>query len=62
MPLPIFCGNQFMPVGEDLVARGENVPIGAVLEVDFMQRSGKKAAGRVLDGRTWDEFPTQGPQ
>ena len=23
----------------------------------FMVRIGKKAAGRMLDGRTWDEFP-----
>lgn len=23
----------------------------------FVQRIGKKAAGRILDGRTWDEFP-----
>ena len=23
-----------------------------------MRRLGKKAAGRELDGRTWDEFPT----
>lgn len=23
----------------------------------FMQRLGKKAAGRLLDGRTWDEMP-----
>jgi protein gp37 len=24
----------------------------------IVNRVGKKAAGRVLDGRTWDEFPT----
>lgn len=23
----------------------------------FVQRIGKKTAGRTLDGRTWDEFP-----
>ncbi|MEU8151729.1 phage Gp37/Gp68 family protein [Nonomuraea sp. NPDC048901] len=27
-----------------------------------MARVGKKAAGRLLDGRTWDEFPTVTPQ
>jgi protein gp37 len=26
----------------------------------WMQRVGKKAAGRTLDGRTWDEFPAPG--
>lgn len=26
----------------------------------FLERVGKKAAGRLLDGRTWDEFPAQG--
>jgi protein gp37 len=25
---------------------------------EFMLRLGKKEAGRVLDGRTWDEYPT----
>jgi protein gp37 len=25
----------------------------------YMARIGKHAAGRVLDGRTWDEYPTQ---
>jgi protein gp37 len=24
-----------------------------------MERIGKKAAGRLLDDRTWDEFPTE---
>lgn len=27
-----------------------------------MQRFGKKAAGRLLDGRTWDEFPMPAPE
>jgi len=31
--------------------RGEGLP------VETMSRVGKKAAGRLLDGRTWDEFP-----
>ena len=26
-----------------------------------MVRVGKKAAGRLLDGRTWDEFPAPSP-
>lgn len=26
----------------------------------WMQRDGKKAAGRMLDGRTWDQFPAEG--
>ncbi len=26
----------------------------------WLRRVGKKKAGRMLDGRTWDEFPTQG--
>lgn len=26
-----------------------------------MRKAGKKAAGRVLDGRTWEEFPTEVP-
>jgi len=37
--------------------------LGAVRPRDYaalwarMARTGKKAAGRELDGRTWDEFP-----
>jgi len=27
---------------------------------EVLRRVGKKAAGRVLDGRTWDEFPHLG--
>ena len=27
---------------------------------DISARVGKKAAGRLLDGRTWDEFPEAG--
>jgi protein gp37 len=30
-------------------------PVGSV----FMRRVGKKAAGRLLDGRTWDELPVK---
>lgn len=30
--------------------------------VETMERVGKKAAGRLLDGRTWDEFPGQEAQ
>ena len=30
----------------------------APLNEDTMQRVGKKVAGRLLDGRTWDEMPT----
>jgi len=29
---------------------------------DALYRVGKKAAGRLLDGRTWDEFPVEGGQ
>jgi protein gp37 len=29
-------------------------PVG----VEWMMRTTKHAAGRVLDGRTWDEYPT----
>jgi protein gp37 len=32
-------------------------PHGCVLH-EILRRVGKKAAGRELDGRTWDEFPT----
>lgn len=35
--------------GSDLGAEGDNHA--------WMQRAGKKAAGRLLDGRTWDEAP-----
>jgi len=31
--------------------------LGPVEELREMHRVGKKAAGRLLDGRTWDEFP-----
>lgn len=29
---------------------------------DAKGRFGKAAAGRLLDGRTWDEFPTPNPE
>lgn len=37
--------------------------VGAGVPFHFKQHGGvrKKAAGRVLDGRTWDEFPTVAP-
>jgi len=41
-------------------ARGEDIPLDVMTNmsaVAFMKRVGKKAAGRMLDGRTWDEFP-----
>ncbi|MBS1691239.1 MAG: DUF5131 family protein [Actinobacteria bacterium] len=34
----------------------QDAPHGLVLH-EILQRVGKKAAGRELDGRTWDEFP-----
>lgn len=41
--------------GRPLVA----VPIaGPDTRMELMDRVGKKAAGRTLDGRTWDEYPT----
>ena len=37
---------------------GEETGAGLMLEHDtFAVRVGKKAAGRELDGRTWDEMP-----
>jgi len=44
-------------------ARGEDIPLDVMTNmsaVAFMKRVGKKAAGRMLDGRTWDEFPDLG--
>lgn len=40
--------------GQDLAAEGGNHV--------WMNRAGKKAAGRLLDGRTHDAFPATGPQ
>jgi len=40
------------PTGKTLATRDGPVPI-----LQGMQRVGKKAAGRTLDGRTWDELP-----
>ena len=36
---------------------GEYAPIPQVTGPDLIERVGKRAAGRVLDGRTWDEYP-----
>ena len=44
-------------------ARGEDIPLSVMTNmsaVAFVKRVGKKAAGRMLDGRTWDEFPDLG--
>ena len=30
---------------------------GNVEDVEMVMRVGKHAAGRLLDGRTWDQFP-----
>lgn len=30
-----------------------------IIDGEIMHRVGKKAAGRLLDGRTWDEYPTR---
>jgi protein gp37 len=48
---------EWAPAGE--VAR-EHWPIGVPLGLDTVVRWGKKAAGRTLDGRTWDEIPVGG--
>ena len=41
---------------------GEHAPQGwAVGSEGPMVRMGKKAAGRELDGRTWDEYPAVTP-
>jgi hypothetical protein len=38
--------------------RGDKSNAGEMLDADTIAiRVGKKAAGRELDGRTWDEFP-----
>ena len=29
--------------------------------IEWLRRVGKKAAGRLLDGRTWDEMPAVRP-
>jgi protein gp37 len=42
----------------DAVANDGNLSIDDPrLDVVMMSKIGKKAAGRVLDGRTWDELP-----
>lgn len=47
----------FSPVS-DGKTRYESVQSGVTMDEPFpMYRVGKKAAGRLLDGRTWDEFP-----
>lgn len=38
-------------------ARGEDVPLELATGCAYMRRVGKKASGRELDGRTWDEYP-----
>ncbi len=38
-----------------------NDPTGEVFQGTRMRRVGKKAAGRHLDGRTWDQFPRLEP-
>lgn len=40
-----------------LFDRGEEVQISTMTSVSYIKRVGKKAAGRWLDGRTWDEYP-----
>lgn len=38
---------------------GEWAPDGTIAGVEHMRKIGKHAAGRILDGRTWDEYPVQ---
>ncbi len=44
---------------EDMGFSGANPANWHTLNPTSMSRVGKKAAGRLLDGRTWDEFPTE---
>lgn len=44
------------PIGEALISIVTTGATGA--PVSTMRRTGKKAAGRELDGREWSEFPT----
>jgi protein gp37 len=37
---------------------GEWAPVSKEGSDQSMSRVGKRAAGRLLDGRTWDEIPT----
>jgi protein gp37 len=45
------------PRYQDIGLAGETVGLGAYPGIVRMRRVGKKAAGRLLDGRTWDEMP-----
>jgi protein gp37 len=42
---------------QDVSPAGETVGLGAYPGIVRMRRVGKQAAGRVLDGRTWDQTP-----
>ena len=46
-------------IEDDLCSNCEGLEAVPERPVEF-DRVGKKAAGRVLDGRTWDEFPVMG--
>jgi protein gp37 len=50
-PLSTVSGHQELPFGNYIIPSAGNPGFGFI-------RKGKTAAGRILDGRTWDEFPT----
>lgn len=58
---------QYRPGGDVAQPASWISPDGRPCSADYpdataMVRVGKKAAGRVLDGRTWDQYPTRTPQ
>jgi hypothetical protein len=44
----------------DPIAARDEMRLEMVEELNQWRRVGKKKAGRLLDGRTWDEYPGQG--
>lgn len=64
---PVEAGQQSLPSDIKWVFDdGTTAPVGQLLTSDqrtagpvLMRKVGKHAAGRVLDGRTWDEFPAE---
>jgi len=52
---------EFAPIGMLARGIGRRTFVGTNLDGQMMLRYGKKLAGRLLDGREWNEFPTPTP-
>lgn len=59
VPMPLEHAGRLSAVRPDGTQAPRDEPVGAGAE--FIWRAGKHTSGRLLDGRTWDEFPTLVP-